>query len=102
MTPSALQAWLDRRGWPAYRLARTLGRHQTTVSNWLGGITAIPPELPLALCELTRQYAYREGLGTASCHWCGALAIEDDGQDNRYGCVACGARVDPDEIRRLP
>lgn len=101
MTPEQLQAWLDRHGWTAYRLAKTLGRHQTTIANWLAlDGTAIPPELPLAICELERRRAEAEGLGHLSCTTCGAIAVEDDGLDDRYGCVLCGERVDPDQPKR--
>jgi hypothetical protein len=92
--PSDLQAWLDRHAWTAYRLHKALNTPEQTVRDWLAG-TRIPGAVPLALCELDRRRAEREGLGMASCLACGALAVEDDGQDDRYGCVLCGARVDP-------
>lgn len=95
MQPSELQAWLARRGWSAYRLARTLGRHQTTIANWLSETTSIPPELPPALCWLEYRDLVQAGLGTAVCPRCGGLAREDDDQDDRYGCVLCGARIEP-------
>lgn len=98
MTPDELQSWLRRRGWSQRQLARALApRHYNTINNWLSAATDMPPELPLALCELERRHAEREGLGTRSCPACGAIAVEDAGQDDRYGCVLCGARVDPDQ-----
>lgn len=96
MKPEQLHSWLDRRGWSARKLARTLGRHHNTIWQWLNDKAAIPPELPLALCELERRHAEVEGLGTMSCPACGALAVEDDGLDDRYGCILCGERADPD------
>jgi len=94
MQPNELQSWLDRRGWTAYRLAKRLGRHQTTIANWLGGVTAIPHELAPALCWIEYREVAADGLGAAVCPHCGGLAREDDGQDDRYGCVLCGARVE--------
>lgn len=96
MTPAVLQAWMTRHAWSRYRLARTLGRHETTIANWLDGSTqALPPELPLALCELERRICEKAGLGFCSCPACGAIAVEDAGLDDRYGCILCGARVEP-------
>lgn len=93
MQPSELRAWLVRLGLNPHRLAGRLGRQDSTVRKWLA--TDLPPETALWLSELVRREWVRRGLGTASCAWCGGLAVEDSTrQDDRYTCVACGRGVE--------
>ena len=95
MTADDLRSWLDRLDLTTPALARLLGRPERTVRAWIDGPSPLPPEAPLWLCELVRREWERRGLGTMTCPRCSALAVEDDSEDDRYGCVVCGARVDP-------
>lgn len=99
MQPSDLDAYRARRGWSANRLAGELHTPVQTVRDWLNG-ARVPGAVPLAVCELERRRAEREGLGHRSCDRCEGIAVEDDGLDDRYGCVLCGERVEPDETPR--
>ena len=105
MAPDRLAAYLE--GWGRRAaFARTIGYTRTGIARWLRGVgdgppTPIPVWVPYVICELERRRAYRHGLGTLSCPACDGICVEGDGLDDRYGCVACGERVDPD-ARILP
>lgn len=101
MTPEQLQCYLTRRGWNPRRFALTINTPVQTVRDWLKS-ARVPGAIPLVICELERRRAEKAGLGTMSCPACDGIAVEDAGLDDRYGCVLCGARVDPDASPARP